>query len=196
MKTIEQKTNHEIKIQKSRFITLLYPLNNPEDVNDYLKQAQKRYPDATHYCYAYIFDTIERCSDDGEPSKTAGMPILNVLKSQKLQRILAIVVRYFGGIKLGAGGLVRAYTNSISETLLQTSIITLEPGYLLTITFPYEQTKEIDYICKSFHIKSKSYHNHIEYQIEVPLNQQTLIPTLERLDVHIIKMEQTYIKKV
>ncbi len=196
MKTIAQKTSHEIKIQKSRFITLLYPLYKQEEIDEYLKLAQTMYPDATHYCYAYIFDTVERCFDDGEPSKTAGMPILNVLKNQQLQRTLAIVVRYFGGIKLGAGGLVRAYTNSISEALLKTPIMNLEPGYLITLTFPYEKTKEIDYACKDVSIKTKSYHNDIEYQIEVPLDQLSFITGLERLGTKIIKKEQTYIKKM
>lgn len=196
MKTIAQNIVHELKIQKSRFITLLYPLKTEDEVSNYLQEVQQAYPNATHYCYGYIFDTVERFSDDGEPSGTAGMPILNVLKSQQLQRTLAIVVRYFGGIKLGAGGLVRAYSNSISEALLQTEILHLEQGLLVTIAFPYEKTKDVDYVCNQFKIKSKTYHDDIKYQIEIPKKEQNFIITLERLGIKIIKIEESYIKKM
>ena len=113
MYSIKETTKNTIEIKKSKFITILYRINNVEEVNTILYKVSSKYSDATHVCYAYILNNIEKCSDNGEPSGTAGLPILNVLKKKNLTNILAIVIRYFGGIKLGAGGLVRAYSNSI-----------------------------------------------------------------------------------
>ena len=108
VRTIKKAIRNEIIIQKSRFITLLYSIQSKDEVLALLQSSKNEYRNATHYCYAYIIDNIAYCSDDGEPSKTAGMPMLNVLQGNHLDHILAITIRYFGGIKLGAGGLVRA----------------------------------------------------------------------------------------
>ena len=117
VKTIRTQTEYEIVINKSRFIGILCPVSDVEEVSLYLEEAKELYPGATHYCYAYIIDAFKKASDDGEPSKTAGMPMLNVLEKNGLDHVLAIVIRYFGGVKLGAGGLVRAYSQSVVETL-------------------------------------------------------------------------------
>ena len=124
VKTIRNQTEFEIVINKSRFIGLLIPISDVEEVPLYLEEARELYPNATHYCYAYIIDQYKKASDDGEPSKTAGMPMLNVLEKNELDHVLAIVIRYFGGIKLGAGGLVRAYSQSVVETLSHADIVT------------------------------------------------------------------------
>ena len=114
MLSVKNNTN-TIIIKNSRFICLLYQVNNIEEINKYLDEAKKTYKDATHYCYAYIIDNISKCSDDGEPSNTAGLPMLQVLKHNNLNNVLCIVIRYFGKILLGAGGLVRAYSKSVTE---------------------------------------------------------------------------------
>ena len=108
MKSIQKEITSEIIINKSRFITILTNINDIDKVKEKLEEIKKKYKDATHYCYAYIINNHEKCSDNGEPSGTAGMPILNVLKQNDLTNILCVVIRYFGGIKLGAGGLIRA----------------------------------------------------------------------------------------
>lgn len=196
MKTIEKEIQYEIKIQKSRFITLLYPLHHIDMVSAYLSQAKETFPNATHYCFAYILDNIERFSDDGEPSGTAGMPMLNVLKNQDLNHILVIIVRYFGGIKLGTGGLVRAYTNSVSKALETTTISFFELGYCITIQFSYERIKEIDYLCHPFSIKTKNYQNEVIYVIEIfKENYESFKRDLNRLHIPILKTEMSYIKK-
>ena len=110
MYTIKENVQNEIIINKSRFITYIYKVNNVLEVNDILNELKNKYKDATHYCYSYVIGNVKRFNDDGEPSHTAGMPMLNVLENKCLDNILAVVIRYFGGIKLGAGGLVRAYT--------------------------------------------------------------------------------------
>ena len=105
----------EIVINKSRFIAYKFDLVSLADVQTYLTQLKKEHKKATHICYAYVFNigaNCEKCSDDKEPSGTAGYPILNVIKKKNLTNTLIAVVRYFGGVKLGAGGLVRAYTKA------------------------------------------------------------------------------------
>ncbi len=122
MQTILKKVDNVMVIEKSRFITLLYPVHTRNEVLEILEEVKQEYANATHYCYAYIIDGDVRASDDGEPSKTAGAPILNVLVQQDLNHILCVVIRYFGGIKLGAGGLVRAYSNSCSEAFEKSTV--------------------------------------------------------------------------
>ena len=107
-------------IEKSRFITTSKHISGEEEAKDFIADMRRKYPDATHNCYAYIADNLgnfPRFSDDGEPSGTAGMPILEVIKNKKLFEAVVVVTRYFGGIKLGAGGLVRAYSGSAAENL-------------------------------------------------------------------------------
>ena len=120
-KTILQNTSAEITEKKSRFICNLIYVENQEDAEKIIKEMKKKYHDARHNCIAYrIIENgtiIEKCNDDGEPTGTAGKPILDVIKKQQLNNVLIVVVRYFGKIKLGAGGLVRAYSNSASEVL-------------------------------------------------------------------------------
>ena len=122
MYSIDSDVTNEYVINKSKFITKLYYVDNVEEVASVLNKVKSEYSLANHYCYAYIINNISKSSDDKEPSGTAGIPILNVLLKNNLNNILCIVVRYFGGIKLGAGGLVRAYTNSVSSALLQSAL--------------------------------------------------------------------------
>ena len=98
MYSIKKSLENTIMIKKSKFITKLIKINNIEEVNNYLNEIKKEYNDSTHICYAYIVNGKEKCNDDGEPSGTAGRPILNIFKKNNLTNILAIVIRYFGGI--------------------------------------------------------------------------------------------------
>ncbi len=110
----------EIEVKKSRFVAYAFELKNVDEVKANLEFLRKQHKKASHVCYAYVCNingVSEKCSDDGEPSGTAGYPILNVIKKKNLSNILVAVVRYFGGIKLGAGGLTRAYTKAASEVL-------------------------------------------------------------------------------
>ena len=170
MKSIDKNTSHELIINKSRFICLLYNINSIDEINILLKNVKEEYKGATHYCYAYILDEIKRFSDDNEPSGTAGMPILNVLDSNNLNHILCIVVRYFGGIKLGAGGLVRAYTKSVTSCLENVNIINLVEGKEITITFKYDNLKQIDNILKDINITNKDFSENITYTFLISNN--------------------------
>lgn len=123
MFTIVKDFRQEIVIEKSRFICTLKKVQNEAEAQEFIKAIKKEFWDATHNCSAYIIDEMaQRSSDDGEPSGTAGLPMLEVLRKNKLTNTAAVVTRYFGGIKLGAGGLVRAYTNSVAEAVRATGI--------------------------------------------------------------------------
>lgn len=193
MKTIEKKVENEIIINKSRFITVIYPVNSIDEINNYLNNIKNEYKGATHYCYAYILDNISRCSDDGEPSKTAGYPMLNVITNQNINNILVIVIRYFGGIKLGAGGLVRAYSNSVSECLKKAEIITLNEGIEFSIEFNYDEIKKVDYLLNNYEIINKEYNEFIKYTIVVKKEEfEELEKSLKKLKINISKIKETY----
>lgn len=168
MYTISNNSKYELIIKNSKFITLLYKINNEDIVKKILNNVKEIYPDATHYCYAYIIDNQKKSSDDGEPSKTAGLPILKVLENNQLNHILAIVVRYFGGIKLGANGLIRAYSKCTSNALKENTIKELIQGYNINITFHYQDIKKIDYLLKDIKINSKTFDNSITYNLDIP----------------------------
>lgn len=162
MKSIEKNTEQTYIINKSKFITKLYRVNNEDEIIKILGQLKKEYKDATHICYAYIVGNIKRMSDDGEPGGTAGMPILNVLENNDLNYILAVIIRYFGGIKLGAGGLVRAYSNSVSETL-KNNITEYVLGKQIKLTFDYNYVREVDNLLKNDEIISRDFSEQITY---------------------------------
>lgn len=140
--TISQDGQNQIEIKKSKFICHLFRIDNEEQAREYINQIKKEHYKANHNCSAYLLGEnfeIQRSSDDGEPSGTAGVPILEVLKKNELQNTLAVVTRYFGGIKLGAGGLIRAYSTSVSEALDKIGIVEGKLQQILAITISYPQ---------------------------------------------------------
>lgn len=189
MKTIKYNITHEYIVQKSKFISMLYQVNSEEEVIKILNKLKLEYKDATHICYAYIINNIKRFQDDGEPSGTAGMPILNVLENQKLNLILAVVIRYFGGIKLGAGGLVRAYTTSVVEALENQDLGEIVSGYKVTITFQYNNSKLIDNTLKNYAIINKEFDSEITYIVNIPKTEYIKIENIIENNVHSIKKE-------
>lgn len=168
MYTIKENSKYELIVKNSRFITLLYKVSSWGDALDILDKVREEYPDATHYCYGFIADEVERCSDDGEPSGTAGMPILKVLKANNLNYILGIVIRYFGGIKLGAAGLIRAYSKGVANAIKENQLKELVKGINLEITFNWENLKQIDYLLKDVKINEKTFLDSIKYNIDIP----------------------------
>ena len=190
MKTIINTFTEELIVKNSRFICVLIPINDT-NIEPHLDEVKNTYPKATHYCYAYIYDDVKHSSDDKEPSGTAGMPILNVLEKEELNHILCVVVRYFGGIKLGAGGLVRAYTKSVTENIKYANFIELVEGYKISIVFPYEEENNISYLLGSSQIIKKSYLELINYTCLVDKNTYTKI---ERYHPKIL--ENCYIEKL
>lgn len=164
MNSIKKSIIYKQEINKSTFITELYKVNNTEEVKKYLTATKEKYKDATHYCYAYIIDDQKKSSDDGEPGGTAGVPIMEVLLKNDLNYILCVVIRYFGGIKLGAGGLVRAYSSSISNALSNSKIVKLYDGYKITFEIDYKSQSKVDYLLRKYTF-SKVFNQNIKYTL-------------------------------
>jgi len=195
MYSIKESLENIIIIKKSKFITKLIKVNAIDEINKNLEEIKKEFKDSTHICYAYIINGNEKCFDDGEPSGTAGLPILNILKKNNLTNILAVVIRYFGGIKLGAGGLVRAYSNSVNDTLKLTNVIELQEGYLVELEFNYDQVKLVDYILNDKNIINKEYNDNIIYNFYLNKEELNFIPELEKLAIHVSIKDKVLIEK-
>lgn len=192
MKRISNNIENTIIIKNSKFITNLFIIENIEEVNKYLNLIKDKYRDANHNCYAYIIDNIRKCSDDGEPSGTAGIPMMKVLEHKELNNVLVIVTRYFGGIKLGAGGLVRAYTNSVSKALDIVNIIDTVKGYNIDISFNFNDIKHIDYLLKDIKILNKEYKDIVKYNLNVSNN---LLEILKQNNIKYNINKEIYIEK-
>lgn len=166
MKTIKENTISKYEINKSIFICCLYKINSIDEVKTRLEEAKNTFKDATHYTYAYIIDEARKSSDDGEPGGTAGVPIMEVLLKHELNYVLCIVIRYFGGIKLGAGGLVRAYRKSACIGIDNSTLLNLVDGYKIEITTSYEEQKNIEKLIKNYTF-SKTYTDIVKYELNI-----------------------------
>ena len=172
---IKNEVISEIEIKKSKFFGILSPASSIEEAREILSDVRKRYPNATHYCTAMIFGNIQRSNDDGEPSGTAGLPMLECLRHKELDNVVLIVVRYFGGTSLGTGGLVKAYQQStLSAIALATLTIPVETGQY-EITVPYDLISRVENLLqKQAVIIDRQYHEQITfvYQSENDLASQ------------------------
>lgn len=154
--TINQNAVAELVEKKSRFIANAFYVESEEDVQARLTEIKKKYYDAKHHCYAYRFlkenNIIERSSDDGEPSGTAGSPILSLLQKNNLQNTLIIVTRYFGGTLLGTGGLVRAYSQVSTLALEKAGQVVFVEAEEVEVEISYSDWEQFQYFCKINHI--------------------------------------------
>lgn len=152
LKTIKQNSMSEIIEKKSKFIGQAFYVESKAEAEEIIKQIKKKYSDAKHNCYAYaILDNntvITKSNDDGEPASTAGIPILNAIQEMGLVNILVIVTRYFGGILLGTGGLVRAYTKSTTQAIQNAGIVEKELGYKIKFVTDYNKIDKLKYYIK------------------------------------------------
>ena len=145
--TVDGVTENTVEIKRSKFMATLSHVESGEDAEAFVRAVRKRYPDATHNCYAYIADELgneTRFSDDGEPGGTAGQPMLEVLKKRGVVKAAVVVTRYFGGIKLGAGGLVAAYTDSVTEVLDAAGIRRMTECAEVTVECDYSDHSAIE----------------------------------------------------
>ena len=170
---LEKNTTAEIIEKKSRFIANLFYVETPQEAEDKIKQVKKKYYDAKHNCFAYITlngnEIQKKCSDDGEPSGTAGAPMLEILEKQSIYNVVVIVTRYFGGILLGTGGLVRAYSDSLKEAIKKSTLVEQEPGYEAEIKLTYADFEKFKYYCNknNINIINSEYSDFIICKIEV-----------------------------
>ncbi len=170
---LEKNTTAEIIEKKSRFIANLFYVETPQEAENKIKQIKKKYYDAKHNCFAYITlngnEIQKKCSDDGEPSGTAGAPMLEILEKQSIYNVVVIVTRYFGGILLGTGGLVRSYSDSLKEAIKKSTLVEQEPGYEAEIKLPYADFEKFKYYCNknNINIINSEYSDFIICKIEV-----------------------------
>jgi uncharacterized YigZ family protein len=192
LKTIRNNIKHEIIIKNSKFIALLYYVQTEAEINQLLKSTKDEYKNATHYCYAYIINEIKRSNDDGEPGGTAGTPILNVLEKNGLTNIICIVIRYFGGTKLGVGGLIRAYGQSVRDALKEASSLDIVKCYDVTFTFNYDNIKKIDSVINGIAVISKDFKDDIKYTIRLKENDFDIIEKLKLFSADILEVKEGY----
>ena len=209
-KTIEKENSAEIVEKKSRFIAKIYNVESKEEAEEKIKQIKKKYYDAKHHCFAFSIieenGITQKSSDDGEPSGTAGAPILNIIKSNNLQNVVIIVTRYFGGILLGTGGLTRAYSEAAGKVVEQSELIQKEPGMEVELEIAYNDNEKFKYYCQknNINIIKIEYTENILYKIELNEKEYKKIEEINKtnnkqLDINIknIKLKcRKHVKKV
>lgn len=171
MKSIKNEVVTTLEIKKSKFINYLIPVSDVDQVADILQGIHKLHYNATHHTYAYIIgdnQEHQKCSDDGEPSKTAGYPMLDVLKKNELTNLINISVRYFGGIKLGVGGLIRAYVKSCTNGLDNSLFTSLQRLVDLSIKIPFDAIGNVEqYLRDNYTISNTAYDNAVTYFLTI-----------------------------
>ena len=173
-KTVYEGGEGEIIEKKSRFIATVRPVETEEEALAFLEEMKKKYWDARHNCYVYSIGMnreFTRCSDDGEPSGTAGRPMLDVILGEDIYNVAVVVTRYFGGVLLGTGGLVRAYSKAVQEGLVASKVILKQKGILLKITTDYTGIGKIQYIAgeRSISVLDSEYTDKVVMKLLVPV---------------------------
>lgn len=170
MKYLKNLVTTEVTIKKSKFITILEPITSDSDILPIIQRLKKEYPKATHYCYAYLIGDSAQfggSNDDGEPAGTAGVPMLEVLKQNNVTNLLAVVIRYYGGIHLGAGGLIRAYSGGVADAIKEAVFYTLIKATLFELHFNYDQIGDIEYLLQDEEIVYKEYLKDVVYKVAI-----------------------------
>lgn len=174
-KQVKKLVINELIITKSKFITYLFPVTSLEETKEKLNEFKDKYKDATHICYSYILDkNTFKYYDDGEPSSTAGAPIYQVLNGNNLVYTMCVVIRYFGGTKLGVGGLVKAYSNSCIEALNNAIIIDYEVFDNYSIITQYSSFDKLEYFLKNNNIQIIKKEFDEQVTVQVKLNKKSL----------------------
>lgn len=188
MKTITNSISNEIIIKNSKFICLLYKVEKEEEIKMHIENAKKNFKDYTHLTYAWRINNKQKYNDDGEPTGTAGLPIMEVILKNDLINILAIVIRYFGGIKLGAGGLIRAYSKACIEALKLTTTekYIIYNTYELTTT--YDKLKLLNTLTKNIDIIDKIFKEEIIYKIKIEKDKDNIEKLFSNTNIKVKKL--------
>ena len=176
---------NEFVINKSKFITYIFHINDKCDIDNILNDIKREYNDASHYIYAYVLNNMSYSTDDKEPSGTAGKPILNILLKNNLNYVLCVVIRYFGGIKLGAGPLTRAYSRCASEIIKLSDIVELEDGYLIELITDLKGINNLPKI--NMNIVNKDFGNRVIYTIKINKDNLNILKNSNIGEIKIIK---------
>lgn len=175
--TVKQTAIEEIIIQKSRFIGHVARVETEEEAQQFIQEIKKKHNAATHNCSAYMIgehDQIQKANDDGEPSGTAGVPMLEVLKKKNLKDTVVVVTRYFGGIKLGAGGLIRAYGNATTEALQGSGIVKRQLMQGISITVAYTLLGKLENVLRQsdYILETINYLEKVEFIVYVKTGEE------------------------
>lgn len=193
-KTINQESESLFKDRSSKFHGYIFPVENEDEVKNFLEVIQQKHPKARHHCYAYrlgLDGNNERANDAGEPNGSAGLPILNQLKSFEITNVLAIVVRYFGGTKLGVSGLINAYKEATQLAIIDNTIIEKELYACFTISTQYENANYVFQLIGKFEGKiiEQTYLDESKFEIEIPLRLKLQF-LLEASSIHVLSIEE------
>lgn len=192
MRTINKDSKVTIEITKSIFHSIMRHVDNVDDAKTFFQEIRDEYPNATHYCTAYVIGKngeYGHYNDDGEPSGTAGMPMFDVLRKNDLTNVAVVVVRYFGGIKLGAGGLVRAYSKSVSENLRVAEVIDIIEYKFIKLSFDYSLLKLIERNLEDAEIVSRHFDLDVTLFIKTPsTNVDRIIARMVNLTANLAKI--------
>ena len=195
--TIKENVQTELIEKKSKFIATLFYVENLEEVEKIIDKTKKKYFDARHNCVAYrVIDNdklIEKSSDDGEPSGTAGQPMLNILQRNNLVNVLIIVTRYFGGILLGTGGLVRAYSGSLVKAIEESETIEKNIGREMEVILEYNEFEKFKYYCRNnqINITDIKYLENVACKIELEEKiKEKLIEDFETKNINLKKITE------
>lgn len=194
--TIKENASYEIVEKKSKFIGNVFYVESKEEAEKIIKEQKKKYHDARHNCWAYrVLDdnnVVEKSSDDGEPSGTAGAPMLNILSKENIVNTLVVVTRYFGGILLGTGGLVKAYSESTKLALEQAKTTKIEEGFIYKIEINYSDLDSFKYYLKNNEIKlvKEEYFENVVLYTFMPKNKTQCFEKEKINGFNIIKMEK------
>ena len=167
MNTVLERVEAQITKDRSIFIAILFHVTSIENVKQYLEAAREDFPKAKHYCYAYVIDDKEKCSDDGEPSKTAGRPLLELLKKKNLNETLIVVVRYFGGVLLGASRLMSTYIEAGVNVIDHADIVEIAERYIYHASLTYSEFDTLKRLIKreDFGLENLIYGDKIDVDI-------------------------------
>lgn len=183
-KTIDRPAKGLYREKGSKFLAFAYPIQSEEDIRTYLEHLKREYFDARHHCYAWMLGADKaqfRAFDDGEPNHSAGDPILGQIRSRDITNVLVVVVRYFGGVKLGVGGLVSAYKTAANDALAKANTIEVEITVPLAVTFTYMATSDVMRVLKEYDLQITRQHfsDHCRIDLQLPLRKKLAV--LERL---------------
>ena len=185
MFTIDKNNENEIIIKNSKFIGLIYKVETETEITNILEELRKDYKDCTHLTYAYKLKDRQKYSDDGEPTGTAGAPIMEVINKNELINVLIVVIRYFGGIKLGAGGLIRAYSKCAREVLNKCNKEEYINYNYYILTTDYDHLKLLNNLTKDLDIEKKLFDEEIIYEIKVEKEKDNIKEIFNNTEIKI-----------
>lgn len=197
MVTILERREITLIRDRSSFIGILLHVKDVSEVKNYLQEIKKQYPKAKHYCYAYHIHGMKKCSDDGEPAKTAGRPLMTLIEKKEMDEVLLVVVRYFGGVLLGASRLMSTYLETGVQVIESADLMTIQQVYIYRLNLSYSQFEELKYLAKvnSFSLENVLYEDTIKVDVLAPEEiGETLVNNFPQAHLEVIGTKTIYLR--